>query len=83
MQKYYLDAFARKGVAVIADPAVQITIPSYIKPDPSGTNMDIAHWISTLPAAYQNHNEYFIFPKAGTIVPIVNFSASDKAIVDK
>jgi len=83
IQQYYLDGFAAKNVPVIADAGVQITIPSYIQPDLSQSNLDIDYWISTLPAKYQSENEYFIYPKAGIIIPIVNFSPADKRIVDQ
>ena len=83
IQQFYLDGFAAKNVPVIADPTVQITIPAYIQPDLSQSNLDIDYWISTLPAKYQSESEYFIYPKAGIVIPIVNFSPEDKRIVDQ
>ena len=81
VKQYYLDAFAEKGIPVIDSPGINISLPAYIAPDPSQTNMNVSYRISTLPAKYQDKDEYYIFPKAWTVVPIVNFSPTDWSVV--
>jgi hypothetical protein len=77
-QKYYADSFVQKGIPVIKNSAMDIEIPSYTQPDPSQKNRDISHWVSLLPTQYQNEDAYFIFPKAGTVIPVVEMTDKER-----
>jgi sortase (surface protein transpeptidase) len=83
VQSYYTQELAKKGIPVIKWGNMDIEIPRYTRPDFRQENLDIAYWISLLPTEYQDENEYFIFPKAGMVVPIVNMTAEERLVLSQ
>jgi hypothetical protein len=83
IEEYYLNIFSQKWIDVVANDQMDIKIPHYVEPDVSQKNRNIDYRISLLPPYYQYEEEYFIFPKAWIVMPIVNVSPLDRVVMDQ
>lgn len=77
---YYFDLY---DVEVINAPGVDITYPSWAKPNPEENITDLSYWVyDVLPYPEdRNASKYIVYPKHGIVVPVLIPNEQDQALI--
>ena len=75
--------FSLNNIETIPSDNVSYEYPTWAKMNPETDKTSLAYWVKkVLPYAQdRNKSAYLVYPKAGIIVPVLNPSASDAALI--
>lgn len=77
--------FSLNNIEVIPSDNVSYEYPTWAKMNPEMTQTSLAYWVKkVLPYAQdRNKNAYLVYPKAGIVVPVLEPSAGDAALINQ